>query len=745
MTGQVDTYRKEIFNFLRTVTIKFEPFAYSMGQSYMDTYGISDPNGKWNPYYIHLAGEYTADELKNNPMTVWAIENDKLEKVIFSKDLVKTNPKTASVYRIPNDEYIHLEEKYPAYRGLIRCMVYPVKDIQTAIDAPNLSLLAYDENLLEINERESLLTCLRDYLKMVKERWWVPEYAYEDMYAITFWTMLWQTLPEVLLCQRFRNIRTPAVHSFHVWEYLISNNIGDYRDVLTSNQALWLYRNLEYIKKNKGKNSNLKILAENLLGEACVSLLYKDMYQDTTNFEENLYTKPDFISRNLLTNKLEKIEQFDDLNPRLVKQKLEPNSSLEYQLSTEVSLGTQNYNILPTKYLELKKNPIDTSNEGEIVNFYLQSLLYKVSKNRLSYNVSVTDPLNGVKLKLYITDMILLWYYSTMRSVGENPTYIPAKARIYEAFVEERPESKKLRQYTYYSGNKYYIKSLVAVERLLAAIPWETTSYINRDSFMKWLSAQWQIKYILKRDCENSNKYLYHKALMAILNDITIHKLVDLNLSKYTYFSDWLNDKDNAAINTVIKAYDNYSYTEQLGFFKQLTINCYDTLFDTADSASGTNTVRKLNRIYNAVRDLFISLCSYNITFLESDRDTRDYLKIVDPDFITDITARNYSEDLLSFVVCLADHFRWNWKNTVTMRLNDVEVYNYVNALVSSKTNMFFTIPVDYGTDIKMKICGTPFCSQISYTFDKVQRKTKNRFILHTGVDNYACTKMRNK
>ena len=85
MTGQVDTYRKEIFNFLRTVTIKFEPFAYSMGQSYMDTYGISDPNGKWNPYYIHLAGEYTADELKNNPMTVWAIENDKLEKVIFSK------------------------------------------------------------------------------------------------------------------------------------------------------------------------------------------------------------------------------------------------------------------------------------------------------------------------------------------------------------------------------------------------------------------------------------------------------------------------------------------------------------------------------------------------------------------------------------------------------------------------------------------------------------------------------------
>ena len=39
---------------------------------------------------------------------------------------------------------------------------------------------------------------------MVRTRWWIEEYTYEDMYATTFWGMLWQMLPMVLLGQRFK-------------------------------------------------------------------------------------------------------------------------------------------------------------------------------------------------------------------------------------------------------------------------------------------------------------------------------------------------------------------------------------------------------------------------------------------------------------------------------------------------------------------------------------------------------------
>ena len=85
MASNLDLYRREIFNFLRTVTIKFEPFAYLMGESYMNAHGLTNPHGKWNPYYIHLAGEYTADELASGDvMHVYTVEHELPEDVIFS-------------------------------------------------------------------------------------------------------------------------------------------------------------------------------------------------------------------------------------------------------------------------------------------------------------------------------------------------------------------------------------------------------------------------------------------------------------------------------------------------------------------------------------------------------------------------------------------------------------------------------------------------------------------------------------
>ena len=242
MTGQLSTYREEIFNFLRTVTIKFEPFAYLMGESYMKQYGLTDPHQKWNPYYIILTGEYTPN---NQTMEVYSAEVDHI--VAFDKTLITRYPKTAAIYKIPNKEYFILEERYPKNRGLIRTMVYPAGDMDTVLAADNFDLLGYDDSLLEENERANLVMTLKQFLKMVKERWWIKEYDYEDMYAVTFWSMLWQMLPEVLLMQRFLNIKTPYVHSFHIWVYLVSKGLSDYRDVLTRVQANGLYRHIDSI------------------------------------------------------------------------------------------------------------------------------------------------------------------------------------------------------------------------------------------------------------------------------------------------------------------------------------------------------------------------------------------------------------------------------------------------------------------------------------------------------------------
>lgn len=743
MAGQIDTYRNEIFNFLRTVTIKFEPFAYLMGKSYMDAHGIDDPHGEWNPYYIHLCGEYTSSELASKPMTVWTVEYEEATSVIFNKDLKKTNPKTAALYRIPNVEYTHLEEQYPDYRGLLRCMVYPVKDMKTALEAPNLSLLAYDDTLLELNERESIVKCLKDFLEMVRTRWWIPEFQYEDMYAVTFWAMLWQLLPIVLLKQRFLNIRTPYVHSFHVWEYLISNGIGDYRDVLTREQSLWLYRNLEYIKKNKGKHGNLQILAENLLEDACVSLLYKDMYQETTDFATNLYTKPNFLSFNFVTHKLEKTEQVDDLNPRLVLQGLEPMSTLEYQNELEVSLGTHNYNILPLKYLEFKKDPIDTSNESEMITFFTHTLLYRASLGKLSYRVKVTDPFNGTKLQLFVKDMIALWYYATLRGVGVTPTYVPTKAYVGEAYKVDKPTLKDIREYVYLDDKKYTVKSLVAVQECLDLLPWESCIYLSRDDFMTWLTEQWKVRRIFKRQKENSHKYMYHRAFESFHNDIKVKDTVDVELSEYSTYTDWIEYTSDTLRDT-LRAYENGLTKDVQDRYATLALSVFDSLFDTADTNNGTNTVRKLNKIYTAIRNLFISLCSYNVTYLENDRDQFEYLHIEEPDFVWEHDVDiDYSDSVYPLIIEITDSltagFSLNWTEEIESALYKLYMYYWIVPFTDTELVEKRKLQIDanfkWTADIESK---APLFT------DHIELKRRNivieqNFTLHTGLDNFSC------
>lgn len=741
MASNLDLYRREIFNFLRTVTIKFEPFACQWAKN-MSMHGITNPHGEWNPYYIHLAGEYTADELASGDvMHVYTVEHELPEDAIFSKDLKITNPKTYELYKIPNDEYFHLEEQYSKYTGLLRCMVYPVSSIDDAIAAPNLTLLAYDDSLLEINERESIIKCLKDFLDMVRTRWWIEEYTYEDMYAITFWGMLWQMLPMVLLGQRFKNIKTPYVHSFHVWEYLKSKGLNDYRDILTTNQALWLYRNIDYILKNKGKASNLQILAENLLEDAYISLHYVDIQQDISEFEDTLHAIPQFIFNDFITNKETKIKQLDDLNPILYDEGLSDNNTPEYVQKTADGLGTTAYNQLPTKYLEFKKNRIDTSAACMMTTFFLHSLMYRCSEDKLEYSVTVSDSYSGTKIKLHIKDMICLLYYSVCKSVGIVPTYIPTQVRVRVPYVIDKNDVT-FTESIKYSDNTYRINELVAVEKILNAIPWYKNVFVSRDDFAEFINNQYTIYYFLFKQMEQSNKYLYHKALRRMLDDITINKLIDVHLSTYSTYAEWLEHTPVA--NNIIKQYDALvDDTLRDTSYRTLSVTIYDTIFNTADSKYGVNTVKKMNSIYDAIRNLFISLCSYNITFIDSERDNIEYLTVEEPDFLVglhtnEIVGKNgaYFNLIINIIAYLSgDHF----KSKLTMLLNDIEI-QYTPDMYKVLLNFYKEIWIDFRR--KSKMVSKLRVTRIMYNEPTEKSKTiRAKFVLHTGMDK-SCTKI---
>lgn len=678
MSGQIETYRKEIFNFLRTVTIKFEPFAYLIGQPYMDKYGLSDPHGSWNPYYLHLTGHYTPEEIANEKqMIVYTVEREIPERVVFDLNTRETNPKTSSLYRIPNKEYTILEEKYPEYTGLIRTIAYPTCSIEEAIAAPNFALLGYDANLLEENERESIITCLKDFLHMVKTRWWLVEFTYEDMYAVTFWAMMWQMLPMVLLGQRFYNIKTVNVHSFHIWEYLTSKGLKDYRDVLTTNQSLWLYRNIDYILQNEGKHSSLSILAKNLLKEAYVSLLYKDMYQNTNNFDELKRTNVDFRSFNFVSNELEKTEQVPDLNPRLVKQGIEHRSGPDYEELLEEQLSTHRYNILNTKFLEFKKDPVDYSDEGLFTSVLLDNTIKRLADNKLEFFTSVVDPINGMVLKITAGDLLLLMYYTTLKSTGLDEFAVPDTYYAHWCVPYEKPMIDDL--YEILKSKELHLRNwtYVDVPEILGMFDYVKNAFVTQEDYADWVILQFKAFRNIFRCRDNSNKFWYHLMLGRVITRITNgvnSQCTEIDIgSSFADYSSWesfLNT--NSVLKEIISNYEDILGNERLNAYKKLSLACWDTLFKSEINISGVTNAIHLEKIYNSIRDLFIKLGSYNITYLENDRDRNEYIRFEDPDFIHNLYADFHLHGLFDFVF---EEYQWKKVMRHVLKFSDFLIH----------------------------------------------------------------------
>ena len=590
---------------------------------------ITDPHGEWNPYYINLSGEYSANDTR---MTVYSAEVDR--QVPFDKDIAKNYPKTAAIYKVGTQEYANLEEQYPSNRGLIKNIVYPV-DIKRAIAANNFELLAYDDSFLEINERESIVTALKDFLDMVRVRWWVPEYQYEDMYALTFWAMMWQMMPAVLLTQRFKNIKTPNVHSFHVWEYLKSRGISDYRDVLTTRQALWLYRNIDYIQGNLGKQGTLEKLASNLLGEAALSLQVKDMHVKIgSKWNSSLLTEPHFISAAIGTNDVAIEENFSDLTRKLYSQGLDTISSTDEITAEENKLGIVSYNKLNTKFLELKKDAVNTSRLPTMAKFFLDTLFAAIKNKKMSYVVNVTDIITGNVAKADISDVVLLWYYCLQRSVDSTPTVIPHMYNFTYAWKQSpRPELKIFQEASVKLEHvNYPICEKINLETMLSIIPWNPKQFTSPELWMTYLVDAYGAYSTIDRRVKLSSNQVYHFAMEKFYSLTREHQgVAAVEVSRYQTYSEWLSHQPvfESWIDAIELSTDKYT------LYEKLAVNCYNSIFDTGAVESDIiATPANMETIYTAIRDLFISLGSYNVTYLETVRGAGDTLEIFDCDFL---------------------------------------------------------------------------------------------------------------
>lgn len=446
MSTNYRNYVTRTLELARTITIKSEIMAFKIND-YLEQIGYQTPSDErdWK-YYQNLAGVYHHLDV---PMDI--VSFDTLEQIELTRDVIKHHPITLSYYSLDSTYYKRLVERYPEQELLIRGVLRPI-EIEKAIEAPNHTIIDYDENLVEDNE-ENLIYELQKRVDWFCDRWDVSGYhLIDDLYTTSHMAILYSQLPLFILNIRLGNCHTPYVHSFHINEFFRShNNLERYTDYLTKKQALFFYRNIRYIRNNAGRQEILDLLIQKVLTERSIGLSEYNLLLNSENVVENL--KPDI---EVLREPLNAFHQSNREEEHTFEEILEKERPLTHDNYTyedkTVYVDTKRIlnstrNSYPTKVLE--SSLVDRSNGGyyPFTDFLTNFWVSLASRNQYQGNVRVNNPATGDLITLTHTQAIILYFYVFNKAMNKELKTLPV-LRIPLARKQYMPTKEALKALT---------------------------------------------------------------------------------------------------------------------------------------------------------------------------------------------------------------------------------------------------------------------------------------------------------
>lgn len=617
MSVNLQIYVQSALDFLQSCTIVFAPMATQINNNLL-AQGIpvdQTAPATWR-YYLNLSGQYhSADTM----MTVKSLDTGQL--VNFTLDMLASSPQTAAVYVAGSPSFNALCQAYPGQTDLIKSIVYPV-DLQAAIAAPDFTLLGWGTGLLEDTELESILYALKSFIAYASQRWYFSFLSNEVYYVWAFWASLWQALPNAIYAARLKNLRTNAAHSFHIWSYLQSYGIGDYSDILTSQQALFLYRNLHYLKQNKGKQSTLVILVNRLLDSLNVALVGKTIYMNTATQAATCEWTPEFVSTVIPTNNAQILQlippaSMAKMNIDLVAAGLEIDNTATYVAEQQTKLGRTPLNTLPTKVVEIQKLGVDQKYGGLLNRFILDTLVWGISTGFYTPYLTFSDPTTNISMSLSGKDALALYYYAIHRAGHEQPTILPT---LYAPSCAFRPNlSVAALPTTFkYDGTVYPTRSYLPLNTLLAGVGYPVRPISIPAVFSDLIAGQFDVLIRLVRYArQDANKIalemLQHLGDTAFFQNVTYA----ITLSPTPDYATWLA---NLQLTSLVAQLD--ARADLVDVYNALATTISTALLPEINSTySGyAYTSKSTNDLYDRLRSLFVQLCSYNITFLDTER-----------------------------------------------------------------------------------------------------------------------------
>jgi hypothetical protein len=408
----------------KTMVIKSEVAAETINAE-LEVFGnasSSDPR-TWK-YYRNLAGLYHPTDTM---MTV--ISMDTLEEIEFTRENLQVYRATANAYVYGSRYYRDLVARYPEQESLILGILNPV-DLDAAIAARDGDILHYDKLLVESQEM-SLIPKLQRWVHAFMSRWTVPGYGVtDDYYTAAQMGILFVNLPVEILNLRLEACLTEEAHSFHIREYLASHGGLDvYLPQMTLKQALFLYRNINYLQRNAGMQQTFNTLLERIINERNLPLARYDMLHDDFEQLETLYPEIEMRRESLNDHPGDGSSNRRTVDEVMTKQYgvARSNYDRHYEVLDDVVRTMQHSQInrLPTKVFESAL--LDTTDSVPYTkeDILLNHWLYMASTNRFLAVVNVSDPTTGVALPLTAKEAFVIFLYAFNKARGFDLPTIP--------------------------------------------------------------------------------------------------------------------------------------------------------------------------------------------------------------------------------------------------------------------------------------------------------------------------------
>ena len=611
-TLYTDTYFRDTINLVKSISLVNTKEADLYNENVKKEYPthVIDKSDKtsWR-FYRHLAGlTHPVDQF----ITLTSLDNGE----VITLDRV-----TIRLHRITRIEllkfdlyYKELVDRFPEQELYIKAIIatsdpLPIKNI---IALEDYTIVSYNKSLVEENE-DDLMPELQQRINNYKNIFLIPYYAMSDNLFITSqYHVLATFLVKSILALRLKNAKTLRAHSYHILNYLSSHHYLDkYYHYLTKKQALFLYRNLLYLNNHSGRNDIFKLLIDKLFTDRNISVVNYVQSQSNSLDSEN-YTEYKFQQR--LLNDANLVYAYNDFTLDDIKDKeagLVPGNEDQWKYNTkDIDRKFKNslFNTLLTKDLETVIVDNTDTVRYKLVPTLIDYWAYLLKHKKMSYLVTVVDPVANQELKLSTKDLFKLFTLTLYKLNGHVLKEFPPYT-ITRVFKPTLPSTEELMQLMY--RKHYWFKD--TIDDIRHYVP-AYTNTITSFQFQQFVSSVYQYNMALWLFTSNLDDQHTNGQFEMVIDRLHTEEVYEFNNETPEFFLkriglEHLFDYDDGALETLTgaildKVYDSrleflnrYKYIQKalIDVFKKFnsyTVQIIDTYKSTTPILAGPKDVR---------------------------------------------------------------------------------------------------------------------------------------------------------